>query len=1232
MKGASHGAFFTSEKVIYTFFENGIQKGEDLPSSDLGVTESPEIEKEIQGICLDFRFLFANKGVTPIGRGKMQGKVNYFKGNDPAKWHTNIPLFQEIVYSDLWPGIDLVFRGEKGQIKYEFWVQPGANVEDIRFTYDGAIKLSLNEKGNLLIDTAFGQVIDECPVSVQEKNNKQVSVQSSFKLETDDQDEFVIGFKMGEEYDIHYPLIIDPGIIYSSYLGGAGQDRGVSIDVDDSGNAYVTGFTFSPTGFPFNVNAFQPTFGGANDAFITKVDPDGILVYSSYLGGNGSENGLSIASDNAGNAYVTGFTSSPTGTFPTLNAFQPAFGGGGTFGDAFITKVDPDGMIVYSSYLGGTGSDRGSSIAVDQNGNAYVTGQTASPTGTFPIMNAFQPTFGGGFTGDAFVTKVGPAGSLIYSSYLGGTGADEGNSIAADDSGNAYITGATTSPTGTFPTINAFQPAFGGVADAFVTKVNPTGGVIYSSYLGGSGNDQSPCIAVDTTGNAYVTGFTSSPTGFPFNVNAFQPIFGGVLDAFITRVDPNGMLIYSSYLGGTDNDRGNKIAVDSTGNAYVTGLTQSSTGFPTMNAFQPQYGGGFADAFISKVNPAGMLIYSSYLGGTGNDQASSVAVDSYGYAYVTGGTSSPTGYPFNVNAFQATYGGGQFDAFVSKVDPLGLLIYSSYLGGSGIDSGIDISVDALGNAYVTGSTRSPDVIPFYIAIGDFNGDDILDLAVTNSDSDNVSILLGEGDGTFQAPVYFAAGDFPIGITTGDFNNNGSLDLAVTNLLSNTVSILVGNGNGTFQAAMNFGVGNGPFGITTGDFDGNGILDLAVTNSGSPNVSILLGNGNGTFQPAMNFGAGNEPYNITTGDFNGNGILDLAVANRSSDNVSILMGNGDGTFQAAMNIGGFAGPTGIVTGDFNNNGILDLAVTNQFTDNVSILMGNGDGTFQAAIDFGAGSVPTGIVKGDFNNNGTLDLAVTNQGSNDISILMGNGDGTFQAAMNFAVGQSPEGISSGDFNGNGILDLAVVNMGSSSVSILLGNGDGTFQAAADFFVGNLFPTLNAFQPTFGGGGEDAFVTKIGLICPSDITVENDPGQCGAIVNYSLSPGAVCTPPSGSFFPVGEADVTCTEASQECSFIITVNETEPPSIVCPADITVINDSGRNGAFVNFPEPSVSDNCPGVTAVCTPASGSFFPPGTTTVTCIATDAAGNTSTCSFNVKVVVDPCRFLSGRNGRR
>jgi hypothetical protein len=391
--------------------------------------------------------------------------------------------------------------------------------------------------------------------------------------------------------------------------------------------------------------------------------------------------------------------------------------------------------------------------------------------------------------------------------------------------------------------------------------------------------------------------------------------------------------------------------------------------------------------------------------------------------------------------------------------------------------------------------------PVSVAVGDFNGDGKPDLAVANSSSNNVGVLLGNGDGTFQAAVHYAVGSGPRSVAVGDFNGDGKPDLAVANsdFISGigSISVLLGNGDGTFQAAVNYASGSGPNSVAVGDFNGDGKLDLAVTTSSS--ISVLLGNGDGTFQAAVHYAAGSGPVFVAVGDLNGDGKSDLAVANSSSNNVSVLLGDGDGTFQAAVNYAAGSAPRSVAVGDFNGDGKPDLAVANSSSNNVSVLLSNGDGTFQAAGNYAAGSAPRSVAVGDFNGDGKPDLAVANDGSNDVSVLLGNGDGTFQAAVNYnyAAGPGPSSVAVGDFNGDGKPDLAVTNSGyNSSIGVLLGNGDGTFQAAVSYAAGSA-PRSMAVGDFNGDGKPDLAVANGSGI---SVLLGNGDGTFEAAVNYA------------------------------------------------------------------------------------------------------------------------------------
>src|SRR5437762_1954940 len=432
--------------------------------------------------------------------GELAGKANYFIGNDPKRWRTNVATYAKVKYEGVYPGVDLVYYGNQGQLEYDFVVAPGVDPNEIRLQFPGAGKLRVDEKGDLLLGSRGEEVRLEKPMVYQEVGGERKPVEGRYVLASANR----IGFQLGV-YDHSQPLVIDPVLVYSTYLGGSAYGEGDGIAVDGSGNAYVTGLTDS-TNFP-TLNALQSTISSNYVGFVTKFNPSGsALVYSTYFGGSDGGWGRSIAVDASGNAYVTGVTSASN--FPTVNALQSTYGGG--YNDAFVIKLNPTGSaLVYSTYLGGSGEDIGYGIAVDGSGNAYVTGEAGSTN--FPsTAGAFQTSIGG--YSDAFVSKLNPGGSaLVYSTYLGGSGEDSGYGITVDASGNAYVTGYTGSTN--FPTANALQSTPAGGYPAFVTKINARGSaLVYSTYLGGSDGLSAVAanIAVGVWRKAYETGSTGS--------------------------------------------------------------------------------------------------------------------------------------------------------------------------------------------------------------------------------------------------------------------------------------------------------------------------------------------------------------------------------------------------------------------------------------------------------------------------------------------------------------------------------------------------------------------------------------------------------------------------------------------------------------------------------------------------------------------------------------------------
>lgn len=678
-KASRYTLWLTREGLVFDSFKTEEKAAPDRIHGPALRPERPErqaVKRDVSRLV----FLGANKDPQVVPVDETALKVNYFIGNDPAKWHTDILTSAAVLYKDVYDKIDLKVYGVESRIEYDWIVRPGGNPADIRFKYDHVKGTRIDKDGNLLVETSFGELMHKKPEAYQRAGHidrkdvgdgQRSPILSAFT--TIGRNAF--GFEVGA-YDLGRELVVDPVILaYSTYLGGSGSERATGIAVDHCGNVYVTGSTES-TDFP-TLNPFQSYRGNNAAVFISKIDTtkSGIasLVYSTYLGGNSSESSFGISSDANGNVYVAGSTLSTD--FPTLSQYQMEPGGGW---DAFVTKLDTtlsgSASLKYSTYLGGNGETWGFGIASDEFGNAYVTGYTLSTN--FPVLNQFQ-TYKGDL--DAFVTKLDTTLSggacLKYSTCLGGNNYEQAFGITIDDSGCVYVVGGTYSLN--FPMLNAFQASHaGGFSDAFLTKIDPKqngeASLVYSTYLGGSELDYGCRISVDGNSNAYVTGWTGS-TNFP-TLNQYQSDQGGD-DAFVSKIDTSksglASLAFSTYLGGTSYDYGRGIAVDGNGFAYVSGITYSAD-FPAINEYQT-YQGGF-DVFVAKFDTGqsggGNLIYSTYLGGSGwegwhSGSYAEIAVDAAGRAYIAGLTDSAD-YPVK-NQYQSDM--NLTDVFVTMIVP-----------------------------------------------------------------------------------------------------------------------------------------------------------------------------------------------------------------------------------------------------------------------------------------------------------------------------------------------------------------------------------------------------------------------------------------------------------------------------------------------------------------------------------------------------------------------------------
>ena len=590
-------------------------------------------------------FVGASTEVRPEGQLKTEAKVSYFRGH-PENWLTGLPTYARVSYRQLWPGVDLSFSGDDSRLKYEFAINSGVDPATIRLRYRGASEVRLNEKGQLVVQTPAGSFVDDAPVAYQLVNGQKIYV------------------------PVRYEVL-------EKKVGTDGQ---VTLD-----------YTFHPESY--------------DRSRVLYIDP-AVLVYSGYLGGSSNDRALAVAVDSAGNAYLTGWTGSydfPVASGPDLTFNGPALGT-----DAFVAKINASGTgLVYCGFLGGSYDDNGTGLAVDSSGNVYVCGFTKSPD--FPVVVGPYTSYQGNIVqyGEAFITKINATGTaLVYSGYLGGSAADLASSVAVDSSGRAYVCGTTESSD--FPTKIGPDLTYNGLKDVFVLRVAASGAQLeWSGFLGGTNNDIANAIALDISGNVYLTGYTASTQGNQFPVkNGPKLTHSGGLDAFVAKVSSSGSsLVYCGYIGGTSDDYGSGLAVDSSGNACVTGVTYSASGFPVTVGPDLSYNGG-ADAFVAKVNSAGTgLVFCGFLGGLADDFGIAIAVDASGLIYLAGSTESSN---FPVTGSLHTYRGNR-DAFISVLQAEGQGFYfSSFLGGSDLDEANGVVADGTGNIFVAGFTRSPD--------------------------------------------------------------------------------------------------------------------------------------------------------------------------------------------------------------------------------------------------------------------------------------------------------------------------------------------------------------------------------------------------------------------------------------------------------------------------------------------------------------------------------------------
>lgn len=652
-------AWITTQGIVYDFYK--IDRKYDLASS-MQMTKDQKNKYEIEhttltGQVVNMELIGVNSNSINVGSNQKEGYYNYFIGNDQNKWAGNVNMYEIIEQQGTYEGIDLRYYFDEGMLRYDYIAKPGADLEQIRMVFEGQDEIRVNEEGEIVLKTALGEITHGKLYAYQEGDGQVDEVGCYFEMKNNGE----VGIRV-DNYNQTKKLIIDP-LVYSTFIGGNDWDEGWSLTLDGDGNSIITGFTFS-TDFPTTMGAYQSTIA-FGDIFVTKLNSNGSgLIFSTFIGGSGVDYGGSPAIETGGAVILTGATYS-TDYPTTAGAYQTIAGGG--FGDAFVTKLDASGSsLIYSTYLGGTAEDFGSSLALKNDGSVFIGGTTNSAD--FPVTsNAVQLLIAG--PSDGFLTRLNSTGSsLMYSSFLGGSSSEDYLNIAIGADKSVYVVGKTNSID--FPiTAGAFQTIYQGNSDGFVTKFTPSGSaILYSTYLGGSGDDTGYGfgIYVENGGSAFIVGSTNS-VDFPITSGAYQTVINGSYDVFVTKLNTLGSsLLYSTFIGGQDIDFGYSMDSDLSGNVFLTGST-SSTDFPvTTNAFQTS-NNGLSDAFVANLDVAGSFLnYSSYLGGGDYDEAYSIVRGADGSVTLTGYTVS-TDFPVTSGAYQTTFGGIPDDMFVTRM-------------------------------------------------------------------------------------------------------------------------------------------------------------------------------------------------------------------------------------------------------------------------------------------------------------------------------------------------------------------------------------------------------------------------------------------------------------------------------------------------------------------------------------------------------------------------------------
>jgi hypothetical protein len=975
VQGKDKAIYFTEGGVTFVLGKAAPKKTPGRAEEMMPFGDEPR-QAERHVVKLDF--IGADPDVRPAGEDKTEAVISYFKGNQ-KDWRTGLPTYGRIVYRNLWPGIDLAYWGTTDSLKYEFIVHPGADPSLVRLACRGASNLKVTGSGELEVETPLGGFKDGTPSAYQEEKGERIDIDISYDL-----DGLEYGFRIGK-YDRSKTLVLDPAIlIYCGFVGGSGADVAFDIAVDNSGCAYITGYTASAQskGFPVLAGPDVTYNGGAYDVFVAKVNAAGTaLVYCGYIGGAGDDFAYGIALDGSSCAYISGYTHSTEAEgFPVL--VGPDLSHNGSY-DAFVAKVDATGTaLVYCGYIGGINVELASGIAVTSTGTAYVVGYTNSNEASFPVhpgMNYNGGVYQGGLY-DAFVAKVAASGALAYCRYVGGTGDDYGGGIALDSGNNPIIVGDTSSDQTSFPRTSG--PVHQGLTDVFVAYIEVnSASLYYCRYIGGSSNDQGIGIAIDKSNNVYVTGDTGSSEagGFPVKVGPGLAWKGGY-DAFVAKLDFTlSSIAYCGYIGGAQADYGHDIAVDPAGNAYVVGYTASNATtdqFPAVGGPDLSFNGN-NDAFVARVKSDGSgLVYCGYIGGSDVDHGYGIAVDTAGTAYVVGQTySSEATFPetsgWASSGFMSNQGIG--DAFVAEIqyvmtkndfngDGYGDILWRHYgtgknavwfLGNSGSGAPVagfqgfgpkeqELSPEEAAAIQAMMNPGNPANVKDWNALSDLrkaadfrNGR--RDKEIEYIDFDGRAggrTLSGMGAGPASALAStFLGYAFLLPVTesywyivgTGDFNNDGKADILWQHDTTGTNIVWFMNGTtfSSYQYVLNAGDLNWKI-AGTGDFNNDGKVDILWRHATSGANAVWFMNG-ATYSSYAYLPAADLNWKVVgTGDFNLDGKVDILWQHATTGANAVWYMNGATymSYEFLLNAGDLNWKI-VGTGDFNNDGKVDI---------------------------------------------------------------------------------------------------------------------------------------------------------------------------------------------------------------------------------------------------------------------------------------------------------------------